>query len=450
MADLRLVGVHDDGEHLLLSGTDGEIYLLPIDEALRLATSRSPHQQRPTPSETTLSPREIQSQIRQGASAEEVAEGSGLSLEQVRRYEGPVLAEREHIAQLARKVEVASGSNAGEAAKSIFGENPVSLEEMVVHRLGSFGIDPATLVWDAWRVHDGSWAVTADFEPSETRASTSIGESTPARWTFHTARKSLFNANRWAQQLSELEPVDGPVPERRLSAVADRPFDFETDTAESAIEHDITGTEQSADSSEDPDRQQGPHGLLDMLRSRRGQRLGFDEDGDDQLAQFLGSSHQGSHPLGEFMHDPDNYSETSQGDSETDVVGNSSEDNDLPELPEPVHEKKRLRSIPFLSLAQNNQGHAEDSPVGVNEVSSLTREITVSGEPRSVFKGASADLAAAASPSESSEHPASTGDTPEAPTDTEVAHRLERKATAKPKRSSVPSWDEIVFGTKGD
>ncbi|MDD0857610.1 hypothetical protein NHF46_07280 [Arthrobacter alpinus] len=30
MADLRLVGVHDDGEHLLLSGPDGDNYLLPL------------------------------------------------------------------------------------------------------------------------------------------------------------------------------------------------------------------------------------------------------------------------------------------------------------------------------------------------------------------------------------------------------------------------------------
>ena len=41
MQDLRLVGVHDDGEHLLLSGTGGEMFQLPIDEALRVAASRT-------------------------------------------------------------------------------------------------------------------------------------------------------------------------------------------------------------------------------------------------------------------------------------------------------------------------------------------------------------------------------------------------------------------------
>ncbi|GAP59883.1 hypothetical protein AHiyo1_32760 [Arthrobacter sp. Hiyo1] len=44
MRDLRLVGVHDDGGHLLLSGTGGEMFQLPIDEALRVAASRTPAQ----------------------------------------------------------------------------------------------------------------------------------------------------------------------------------------------------------------------------------------------------------------------------------------------------------------------------------------------------------------------------------------------------------------------
>lgn len=43
MADLRLVGVHDDGRNLLLSGPDGDIYLLPLDEALRTAVGKSAH-----------------------------------------------------------------------------------------------------------------------------------------------------------------------------------------------------------------------------------------------------------------------------------------------------------------------------------------------------------------------------------------------------------------------
>lgn len=454
MADLRLVGVHDDGEHLLLSGAEGEIYLLLIDEALRLATSRTPRHpaQSNTPG-TRLSPREIQAQIRQGASAEEVAESSGLSLEQVRRYEGPVLAEREHVADQARKVEVAASGAAGESTRSIFGENPVSLEEMVIHRLGTFGIDPKSLVWDAWRVHDGSWAVTADFAPGAEWATTSIGEAAPARWTFHTARKSLFNANRWAQQLSELEPVDGPVPERRLSAVADRPFDFETDASSTDAEDGSEVLEEVSEEfvetdSDDSHEDNQSHGLLDMLRSRRGQRLGFDENGDDELAEMLGSQYQGSHPLGEMMHDVDD-APASQEDHSSASTDSESEDQDS--VAAATHAKKRLRSIPFLSLAPS---HHEDheAPVSVHEVSTETREITLSGEPRKPFPLETVNAEPVqdqGSPAETSSTDASADDE-DGRSEREVVERLERKATAKPKRSSVPSWDEIVFGTKGD
>ncbi|WP_253257382.1 septation protein SepH, partial [Arthrobacter sp. Hiyo1] len=66
---------------------------------------RWPHVPRSRPS--PCPPRDIQSRIRSGATAAEVAELSGMPLANVQRYEGPVLAEREYIAQQARKVEVA-------------------------------------------------------------------------------------------------------------------------------------------------------------------------------------------------------------------------------------------------------------------------------------------------------------------------------------------------------
>ncbi|ALE05559.1 hypothetical protein AL755_08790 [Arthrobacter sp. ERGS1:01] len=444
MTDLRLVGVHEDGEHLLLSGTGGEIFLLPIDEALRMATTRSPR--RPSQggsSGTRLSPREIQAQIRGGATAADVAEHSGLSLEQVRRYEGPVLAEREHVAAQARKVEVAGATPGNDGYRSAFGENSATLDEMVVHRLGAFGIDPRTLRWDAWRVHDGSWTVTADFEPGTEWASTSIGEPAPARWTYHTGRKSLFNANRWAQQLSELEPVDGPVPERRLAAVADRPFDFETDTSE-LDDPEADGVDAGAAEDQADDEYPGT-GLLDMLRSRRGQRLGIDEDGDDELAAMLGTHVPAAHPRDE-QDAPEEAAEAAADDA---APADDVDHTEARATEHAAHGKKRLRSIPFLSLAPNLHGHDHDDhhAVGVSEVSTDTREITLSGAPslRSTADEHGVDTTPAPA-----QTPAPAPVEADGPSDSEVAARLERKAAAKPKRSSVPSWDEIVFGTKGD
>ncbi|MBT2512131.1 septation protein SepH [Arthrobacter sp. ISL-30] len=284
MQDLRLVGVHDDGGHLLLSGTGGEMFRLPIDEALRVAASRTPAQvaARSTAAPVAMSPRDIQSRIRSGASAAQIAEISGLPLANIQRYEGPVLAERDYVAQQARKVEVASPAPGHDIYRSAFGDNPATLDQMVAYRLTAHGIDSSSVEWDSWRRTDGSWTVVARFEANPA-APTTIGEEPPAMWTFSPARKSLQNANRWAQQLSELEPLDGPVPTRRLSAVADRPFDFEADSEAASVPPPVAPAKDA-------------DGLLDMLRSRRGQRLGVDEDGDDALAALLTSGVPAAHP----------------------------------------------------------------------------------------------------------------------------------------------------------
>src|SRR5689334_23999177 len=101
MHDLTLVGVHDDGEHLLLAGSDGQRYLLAVDEPLRAAVRRDRARlaQLQIEQTSTLRPRDIQAKIRSGRTAEEVADEAGVAVEHVRRYEGPVLAEREFVAR---------------------------------------------------------------------------------------------------------------------------------------------------------------------------------------------------------------------------------------------------------------------------------------------------------------------------------------------------------------
>src|SRR5690625_6452731 len=105
MRELELDGIHDDAEHVILVDSDGERYTLRIDEALRAAVRRD----RPAlgmiqaADAAPLRPREIQAMLRSGRSAEDIAEVSQVPLDHVRRYEGPVLAERrseEHTSEL--------------------------------------------------------------------------------------------------------------------------------------------------------------------------------------------------------------------------------------------------------------------------------------------------------------------------------------------------------------
>jgi hypothetical protein len=105
MAELELVGLHEDGEHLVLAAADGQRYRLHIDEPLRAAVRRDRPQLEQIRAEQSgvPSPREIQARVRAGQTAEQIAEASGLTVEHVRRFEGPVVAEREFLAEQARQ-----------------------------------------------------------------------------------------------------------------------------------------------------------------------------------------------------------------------------------------------------------------------------------------------------------------------------------------------------------
>ncbi|QCB98106.1 DUF3071 domain-containing protein [Arthrobacter sp. PAMC25564] len=459
MQDLRLVGVHDDGEHLLLSGAGGEMFRLSIDEALRVAVSRTPAKAASGGAATpiAMSPRDIQARIRSGSTAAEVAELSGIPLAKVQRYEGPVLAEREHVALQARKVEVAAPAPGQDVYRSVFGENPASLGEMVAHRLSAHGVEPSSVEWDSWRRPDGSWTVVARFE-ARPGGYPVIGEEPPAMWTFNPARKSLQNANRWAQQLSELEPLDGPVPARRLSAVSDRPFDFETDadaaartaTAQLSVIQQLL---QDRSYQENVQQEKDANGLLDMLRSRRGLRPGADEDADDALVQLMTNGIPAAHPRpSDVGPEPETDPAAGQADApDTDTADVSPAD--AAPAPDQDFLARRRDGRPSmlsrLTLAPRHPEQGDDALKLHDGVSTETREITIAasplrppGQPHTPSKGLDELIGGGTSRRQQREAPA-------AATPDREAEQPERQP-GKPKRSSVPSWDEIVFGTRND
>ena len=423
MQELRLVGV--DGEHLLLSGDGGTTFRLPINEALRTAASRQSTRVAPaapaSPSgrsgpSTHLTPRDIQSRIRSGATAEGIAEESGLDLAHILRYEGPVRAERDYMAYLAQRVEVATPLPSHDGYRSAFGENPAQLGEMVAFRLEAYGVDPTGIEWDSWRRADGTWAVVARFMLPESSA-VNVGEEPPAQWTFNPSRKTVVNANRWAQLLSELEPLDGPLPARRLSAVADRVFDFEAEKAQ----EDASAVQDAADEAD---------GLLDVLRSRRGQRIGADEESDDSLAELLT---KGSIPAAHPREGVEPEPETAQPAGLT--------------LAPPIRDGEE----------ESSTHNADGSPRLYHGVSTETREISIFAVPvRPGDTGSAGPETGDDAPAEDADRAGAarerTGQGRDHRSDSVPQEKVEEPADRriKPKRSSVPSWDQIVFGTKGD
>ena len=150
MAKLRLVGVSEDGQHLVLADDSGDQHTVEIDERLRAAVNGhlSRLGQLTMALESRLSPREIQERVRGGESAEHVAITAGVPLERVLRFVGPVLREREHVADQARRARL--GGAAGPA---------VLLADVVARAAARQGVALDDVEWDSARREDHSWIV---------------------------------------------------------------------------------------------------------------------------------------------------------------------------------------------------------------------------------------------------------------------------------------------------
>ncbi|MGW3950575.1 septation protein SepH [Streptomyces sp. NPDC004752] len=219
MPELRVVAVSNDGTRLVLKAADATEYTLPIDERLRAAVrgDRPRLGQIEIEVESHLRPRDIQARIRAGATAEEVAQLAGIPVDRVRRFEGPVLAERAFMAERARKTPVRRpGENSG----------PL-LGEAVQERLLLRGADKDTVQWDSWRRDDGTWEVLLVYRVA--------GEPHAASWTYDPPRRLVQAVDDEARSLIG-ESDDPAVPEPSFPFVPriarlprDRPLDRSLD-----------------------------------------------------------------------------------------------------------------------------------------------------------------------------------------------------------------------------
>ena len=191
MQELRFVAVSEDGRYAVLAvpGRSAR-FTLPIDERLRAVAlgQASRLVQYEIEVESPLRPKEIQARIRAGETVEEIADAAGIAVERVRWFEGPVLAERAYIADQAQ---AASVRRQGDATPATPGPR---LGEIVAERLQVAGSDPEDAQWDAKKRGDGSWQVLLTF----------IAADRPhvAEWVFDPRRRHVLPADENAARMS--------------------------------------------------------------------------------------------------------------------------------------------------------------------------------------------------------------------------------------------------------
>ncbi len=214
MEDLRLVGLSEDGSRLVLEDPAGQPFTLPVDERVHAALrgDRARLGQLQINLESQLRPREIQARIRSGQSTEQIAAAAGLPEDRIRRYEGPILQERQHVAELARTVGV----------RRVTDSMTTPLGVLVQARLDDLGVAAADLDWDSWRREDGRWQLVLTYPAA--------GRARAASWVFDPLRRTIDPADPEARWLTDEEQA-APEPVReaapRLQAVPARQPDPE-------------------------------------------------------------------------------------------------------------------------------------------------------------------------------------------------------------------------------
>jgi hypothetical protein len=207
MQELKVIGVENGA--LLAASDDGARFRIEIDEVLQ---SRIRQAQPETNTGPKPSPREVQSLIRSGLSAEDVAQVTGASVDYMRRFEGPVVAEREHVITSALSVPVHVSADLDPA------DEPATFGGVIRERLGKLGAQGER--WASWKDEERGWIVKLEF--------TADTIDHDARWGFEPRTQTLHPLNTEATTLSQQgELKGGLIP--RLRAVgpdaADSRFD---------------------------------------------------------------------------------------------------------------------------------------------------------------------------------------------------------------------------------
>ncbi|WP_433240740.1 septation protein SepH [Streptosporangium sp. CA-135522] len=194
MQELRLVAVSEDGTYLVLATAGrGTRFTLPVDDRLRAAVrgNFSRLGQYEIEVESPLRPKEIQARIRAGETAEEIAATAGIPVERVRWFEGPVLQEREYMAQQAQRCAVRLPGDSAPGP---------TLGDLVAERLTRRGVPADEIDWDSAKRDDNLWRIKLGFVWN--------GHNRNAEWIFDPRRRHITPHDDEAMRLSAGEYVE--------------------------------------------------------------------------------------------------------------------------------------------------------------------------------------------------------------------------------------------------
>ena len=199
MKELIFVGRSEDNLELIFMDEDGSEFAVAVDDHIRRSINTN-DTATVTTTDSGISPRDIQTRIRRGETAQAIASEAGVDSARIERYAGPVLAERSYMAKRASETLV----------RRPHGE--VVLGELATGQLANRGVDTLTLVWDSYRRDDARWTVTVSWTSGsgggiaswiyDPLAQSIVALDDEARWLFDEAAGS----NAPVSQTEEVKP----------------------------------------------------------------------------------------------------------------------------------------------------------------------------------------------------------------------------------------------------
>jgi hypothetical protein len=410
MQELRFVAVSEDGRYAVLAipGRSAR-FTLPIDERLRAValgqTSRLAQYEIEV--ESPLRPKEIQARIRAGETVEEIADAAGIAVERVRWFEGPVLAERAYVADQAQ---LASVRRQGDATPG------PRLGEIVTERLKMFGVDPEDAQWDAKKLGDGSWQVQLIF--------ISGGRLHTAEWIFDQRRRHVLPADDNAVRMS-LPGTEQPQP--AASAPGEATVTHLAPRLSSASGHSGPAFGQPGTGTSGFGQGMVGNGAIGGRARHERPGSGRPTVPQPQVPQPQVAEPQVAEPQ---------VAEPQHGEPEAPMPR---------EAQAPAAVAPSVPSAPAVSPA-TVAAQASREKTRVAPAREETAAVASSNAADSPPAATPAAAARPAAPVTSAPSPAEAAPSAPAESAGEQAARQGRKA-ARGKRSSVPSWDEIMFGS---
>lgn len=404
MEELRLV--RRDDQSLIVATDTGKEYSLTVDEAV-LAELRQLSKliERGERDIGRVNPREVQSLVRAGKSRAEIAEITGLEESDIERYEEPVLAERRYMLELAHAIAVRTSPEDEDAQQ--FGT-------VIAERLIGLGAEDAK--WASWRDEEAGWMISLEF--------TSRAVEHRAVWAFEHRKRVLSPVNSEAETLSKQGDVgDRLIPKLRAVDSDER---FDSDAF-------------------DPDRLP----------------IDFASDQDEPSVNVSGPvapdhPSTGSIPVVNFQ--ADNEFARRQHIEERAIKSPAPELPDLGQTADLLDALRRRRGERDVAAESRN---AEDSP---NDPVALPGARVDSTEAQSNERAEVVDFGRARPGLRNSDGEAEEGgrvsdlgtqDGPQASAGSQGTESSEKEGKPSDKerrkgRAAIPSWDDILFGTRSD